>query len=68
MGIFKNKNLPERPPIVPVKTAINAFIASGYKSTSSAVSEIIDNSIEAEAKNVELIVFDELNQKGIKLA
>ena len=66
MGIFKNKNLSERPPIVPVKTAINAFIASGYKSTSSAVSEIIDNSIEAEAKNVELIVFDELNQKGIR--
>ena len=30
------------------------------------MSEIIDNSIEAEAKNVELIVFDELNQKGIR--
>lgn len=64
--IFKNNKASNRPPIVPVKTAINAFIASGYKSTSSAVSEIIDNSIEAEAKNVELIVFDELNQKGIK--
>tara|TARA_B100000029_G_C17394419_1_gene894632 strand:+ start:215 stop:826 length:612 start_codon:yes stop_codon:yes gene_type:complete len=53
-------------PIVPVKTAINAFIASGYKSTASAVSEIIDNSIEADAKNVQIIVFDELNNKGIK--
>ncbi|MDC0488813.1 ATP-binding protein [Pelagibacteraceae bacterium] len=64
--MFKKSNLNNRPPIVPVKTAINAFIASGYKSTSAAVSEIIDNSIEAEAKNIELIVFDELNSKGIK--
>lgn len=53
-------------PIVPVKTAINAFIASGYKSTASAVSEIIDNSIEANAETVQIIVFDELNNKGIK--
>ncbi len=64
--MFKKSTSNNRPPIVPVKTAINAFIASGYKSTSAAVSEIIDNSIEAEAKNIELIVFDELNNKGIK--
>ena len=53
-------------PIVPVKTAINAFIASGYKSTASAVSEIIDNSIEAGSTNIQIIVFDELNNRGIK--
>ena len=53
-------------PLVPVNTAIDAFIASGYRSTAAAVSEIIDNSIEAHAKNIEIIVFDKLNDRGIK--
>jgi len=53
-------------PLVPVNTAIDAFIASGYKSTAAAVSEIIDNSIEAKAKNIEIIIFDKLNDRGIK--
>jgi len=53
-------------PLVPVNTAIDAFIASGYRSSAAAVSEIIDNSIEAHAKNIEIIVFDKLNDRGIK--
>ncbi len=59
----------ETRPIIPAKTAIKAFMDAGYKSTASALSEVIDNSIEAESKNIEIIVFEEMKtvkQRSIK--
>ena len=41
----------------------DALRSSGYKDAESAVSEIIDNSIEAEAKNVFVILKDSVNDK-----
>lgn len=41
----------------------DALRSSGYKDAESAVSEIIDNSIEAEAKNVFVILKDNVNDK-----
>ena len=59
----------ETRPIIPAKTAIKAFMDAGYKSTASALSEVIDNSIEAESKNIEIIAFEEMKtvkQRSIK--
>lgn len=36
--------------------AIDAFIDSGYKSTDYALAEILDNSIEAGAKNIHILI------------
>ena len=41
--------------IVPASTAIQTFRDSGYKNTASALAELIDNSIEAEALNIQVI-------------
>lgn len=41
----------------------DALRSSGYKDAESAVSEIIDNSIEAEAKNVFVVLKDNINDK-----
>ena len=46
-----------KPPIVPADTAIETFRDNGYKDTASAISELIDNSIDAGAKNIQIIVF-----------
>ena len=46
------------PPIIPANTAIETFRDNGYKNTASAISELIDNSIDAKAKNVEILVFE----------
>lgn len=46
-------------PIIPAKTAIKTFRDAGYKSTAAAVSEIIDNSIEANAKNIKILVYED---------
>jgi len=45
--------------IIPAHTAIATFRDAGYKNTASAVSELIDNSIEAGAKDIEMLVFQE---------
>ena len=39
--------------------AIQSFRDNGYKSTASAVAEIIDNSIEAKADNIRVLMFEE---------
>ena len=44
------------PPIIPANTAIQTFRDNGYKNTASAISELIDNSIDAKAKNIEIHV------------
>ena len=46
------------PPIIPAKTAIKSLRDAGYKNCASALSELIDNSIEAEAKNIKILVFE----------
>ena len=46
-------------PIIPAKTAIKTFRDAGYKSTAAAVAEIIDNSIEANAKNIKILVSED---------
>lgn len=53
-------------PIIPAKTAIKTFRDAGYKSTAAAVSEIIDNSIEAEAKNIRIIVTEDDVKTGAR--
>jgi hypothetical protein len=45
-------------PIVPVDTALETFRDNGYKDTASAISELIDNSIDAKAKNIQILVFE----------
>lgn len=46
------------PPIIPAKTAIKSLRDSGYKNCAAAISELIDNSIEAKAKNIKILVFE----------
>lgn len=49
------ENLDEIPLFNPA-AALSAQLRSGYKSTDYAISEIIDNSIEAKAQNVDLFI------------
>ena len=52
------------PPIIPANTAIQTFRDNGYKNTASAISELIDNSIDAKAENVQILVFEETVTKS----
>ena len=45
-------------PIIPAKTAIKSLRDSGYKNCAAALAELIDNSIEAKAKNINILVFE----------
>lgn len=49
--------------IVDIKSMGDALRSSGYKDIESAVSEIIDNSIEAEAKDIFVILRDSVNPR-----
>jgi hypothetical protein len=53
-------------PIIPAKTAVVTFRDAGYKNTASALAELIDNSIEANAKNIQVISFEQVVQIGKK--
>lgn len=46
-------------PIIPAPTAIETFRDAGYKNTASALAELIDNAIEAEAENIQILTFEE---------
>ncbi len=46
-------------PIIPAPTAIETFRDSGYKNTAAALDELIDNSIEADAKTIQVLTFEE---------
>lgn len=46
-------------PIIPAATAIETFRDSGYKNTASALAELIDNSIEANAADIQILTFEE---------
>jgi hypothetical protein len=53
-------------PIIPAKTAITTFRDAGYKNTASALAELIDNSIEAKAKDIQVFSMEKEIQKGNK--
>jgi hypothetical protein len=44
--------------IIPAQTAIETFRDAGYKNTASALAELIDNSIEARAQNIQVITVE----------
>ena len=48
--------------IIPAQTAIETFRYAGYKSTASAVAELIDNSIEAGADDIQILTFEEFQK------
>ncbi|ATX81730.1 Histidine kinase-, DNA gyrase B-, and HSP90-like ATPase [Mariprofundus ferrinatatus] len=52
--------------LIPAKTAIQTFRDAGYKNTASAVAELIDNSIEAKAKDIQIITFEEAVFQGAR--
>lgn len=52
--------------IVDIKNMGDALRNTGYKNIESAVSEIIDNSIEAEAKNIFVILREGISHSGRK--
>lgn len=55
--------------IVPVKLAVKAMRDNGYKNAAYAIAELIDNSIQAGAKSVELVCAEDefqANQKVMK--
>ena len=45
--------------IIPPELAIRAMRDSGYRNTAYALSELIDNSVQADAKNVDVICIEE---------
>jgi len=53
-------------PIIPAATAIETMRDSGYKDVSYALAELIDNSIEAQAKNIQVLTFDGVIEKKRK--
>lgn len=53
--------------IVDIKNMGDALRNTGYKNIESAVSEIIDNSIEANAKNVFVILREGIAASGRKV-
>ncbi len=56
---MSEENTQQTLPLIPAATAIETFRDAGYKSTASAIAEIIDNSIEAEAQNIQILTFEE---------
>ncbi len=45
--------------IFPASTAIESFRDAGYRDTSMALAELVDNSIQAEADNIRILAFEE---------
>lgn len=48
--------------IIPARLAIKAMVDGSYKNTAFALAELMDNSIEASADNVELICIEQYRQ------
>lgn len=55
----------EKFPLVAIRSFIEATRDSGYKSTSSALAELIDNAFEAEARTVNVTLVDDDDGKRI---
>lgn len=51
-------------PLFKPSTALKAQLNSGYKDSDYAISEIIDNSIEAEAKNIDIYIVEKIESKS----
>ena len=58
---MQNKNL-----LFPAERALSGLRDSGIRNTASAVSEIIDNSVDADAKNISVLILEK-NQVEIKI-
>jgi hypothetical protein len=52
-------------PLVAIQTFIEATRDSGYKSTAAALSELVDNSFEAEASTVSVCLSEDADGKCI---
>jgi hypothetical protein len=50
--------------IVPVNLAIKAMMDSGYRNTAYALAELMDNSIQAGASEVELLCIEKVQQRA----
>lgn len=51
----------EKKPVIPHELAINAMRETGYRNTTYAIAELIDNAIQANAKNIELLCYDRVD-------
>lgn len=52
--------------IFPAKTGLISFRDAGYKDTSMAIAELIDNSIQANAKHIRVLAFEENDHSGVR--
>ncbi|WP_133408273.1 ATP-binding protein [Parashewanella tropica] len=52
--------------IIPASLAITSMRDSGYKTAAHAIAELIDNSIQATATNVQLLCIDKSKQGGLR--
>lgn len=52
--------------IFPAKTGLISFRDAGYKDTSMAIAELIDNSIQAKAKHIRVLAFEEVDHGGVR--
>lgn len=50
----------EEDSIIPASLSIQALRHTGYKNTTYALAELIDNSIQANAKNIEILCYDRI--------
>ena len=50
--------------LFPPETAIETVRDNGYNDTASAISELIDNSIDATAKNIQILIFEKTVTKA----
>jgi hypothetical protein len=68
LGHARNDQLMPGYPLVAIRSFIEATRDSGYKGTSSAIAELVDNSFEAEATVVELLLGeDEHGEKRLSV-
>lgn len=51
----------EKKLVIPHELAINAMREAGYRNTTYAIAELIDNAIQANAKNIELLCYDRID-------
>jgi Histidine kinase-, DNA gyrase B-, and HSP90-like ATPase len=51
-------------PLVAVQAFIDATRDSGYKSTGSAIAELIDNALEADAKNIQVNIEESASEQN----
>ena len=57
----------EQVPIFPAASAIESFRDGGYKNTANAVAEIVDNSIDADAKDIRIFTISTKQKAGQRM-